>query len=226
MLLNCGVGEDSWESLGIQEHPTSPFQRRSVLVFIGRTDAEAETPILWPSDAKSWLIGKDPDAGKDWRWEEKGTTEDEMVGWPSPSPWTWVWASSGSWWQGSLTCCNPWGCKESDMAERRKNNNMPRSGITGSYGSSVFNFLWNVHTVLRSCCTNLHSPPTCMRIPSSTSSPTFVVYVLFDDSYPNMHEVIPHCGFDLPVSVRNVTLHFFSFLAFSLLAARAWLTGS
>ena len=50
-------------------------------VFTGRTDVEAETPILWPPDAKSWLIWKDPDAGKDWRWEEKGTTEDEMVGW-------------------------------------------------------------------------------------------------------------------------------------------------
>ena len=49
-------------------------------VFIGRTDAEAETPILWPPDVKSWLIGKDPDAGKDWRWEEKGTAEDEIVG--------------------------------------------------------------------------------------------------------------------------------------------------
>jgi len=50
-------------------------------VFIGRTDVEAETPILWPPDAKSWLIGKDPDAGKEWRQEEKGTTEDELVGW-------------------------------------------------------------------------------------------------------------------------------------------------
>ena len=50
-------------------------------MFIGRTDVEAETPILWPPDAKSWIIWKDPDAGKDWRWEEKGTTEDEMVGW-------------------------------------------------------------------------------------------------------------------------------------------------
>ena len=50
-------------------------------IFIGRTDAEAEAPILWPPDAKSWLIGKDPDAGKDWRWKEKGMTEDEMVGW-------------------------------------------------------------------------------------------------------------------------------------------------
>ena len=50
-------------------------------IFIGRTDAEAEAPIFWPPDAKSWLIRKDPDAGKDWRQEEKGTTEDEMVGW-------------------------------------------------------------------------------------------------------------------------------------------------
>ena len=50
-------------------------------IFIGRTDADAETPILWPPDVKSWLIGKDPDAGKDWRQEEKGTTEDEMAGW-------------------------------------------------------------------------------------------------------------------------------------------------
>ena len=50
-------------------------------IFIGRTDAEAEAPILWPPDVKNWLIGKDPDAGKDWRWEEKGTAEDEMVGW-------------------------------------------------------------------------------------------------------------------------------------------------
>ena len=50
-------------------------------VLTGRTNIEAETPVLWPPDAKSWLIWKDPDAGKDWRWEEKGTTEDEMVGW-------------------------------------------------------------------------------------------------------------------------------------------------
>ena len=80
MLLNCGVGEDSWESLGLQEiQPVHPKGGQS-WVFIGRTDAEAETPILWLPDAKSWLIWKDPDAGKDWGQEEKGTTEDEMVG--------------------------------------------------------------------------------------------------------------------------------------------------
>ena len=67
-------------------------------VFIGRTDAEAETPILWPPDAKSWLIGKHPDAGKDWGQEEKGTTEDEN-GWMALLTWwTWVWVDSVSWW--------------------------------------------------------------------------------------------------------------------------------
>ena len=66
-------------------------------VFIGRPDGEAETPILWPPDAKSWLIWKDPDAGKDWGREEKGTTEDETVG-SSPTQWTWVWVNSVSWW--------------------------------------------------------------------------------------------------------------------------------
>ena len=60
--------------------PVNPKGNQS-WIFIGTTDAEAETPILWPPDAKNWLIGNDPDAGKDWRWEEKGTTEDEMVGW-------------------------------------------------------------------------------------------------------------------------------------------------
>ena len=71
--LNCGVGEDSLESLGLQGDQS--------WVFIGRTDAKAETPVLWPPHAKSWLIGKDFDAGRDWGQEEKGTTEDEMAGW-------------------------------------------------------------------------------------------------------------------------------------------------
>ena len=82
MLLNCGVGEDSWESLGLQEIQLVHPKGNQSWIFIGRTDAEAETPILWPPDVKNWLIGKDADAGKDWRREEKGTTEDEMVGWP------------------------------------------------------------------------------------------------------------------------------------------------
>ena len=72
MLLNCGVGEDSWESLGLQGDQS--------WVFIGRTDVEAETPVVWPPHVKSWLIGKDSDAGRDRGQEEKGMTEDEMAG--------------------------------------------------------------------------------------------------------------------------------------------------
>ena len=78
---NCSVGEDSWESLGCKE--IKPFNPKAnqPWIFTGRTDAEAEAPVLWPTDSKSWLIVKDSDAGKDWRWEEKGAVEDEMVGW-------------------------------------------------------------------------------------------------------------------------------------------------
>ena len=78
MLLNC-VGEDSWESVGLQGDPPVHPKGNQSWIVIGRIDAEAETPILWPPDDKNWLIGKDPDAGKDCRQEEKGTTEDEIT---------------------------------------------------------------------------------------------------------------------------------------------------
>ena len=101
--------------------PVNPKGNQS-WIFIGRTDAEAEAPILWQPGMKSWLIGKDPDAGKDWRQEEKGVTEDEMVGWhyrlngheleQTPGD------NEG---QGSLVCCSLWGCKESYMTEQLKN---------------------------------------------------------------------------------------------------------
>ena len=81
MLLNCGVGEDFWESLGLQGDPTSPFQGDQPWDFFGRNDAEAETLVLLPPHVKIWLIGKDSDAGRDWGQEEKGTTKDEMAGW-------------------------------------------------------------------------------------------------------------------------------------------------
>ena len=88
-------------------------------VFIGRTDAEAETPILWPPDAKNQLTGKDHDSGKDWRREEKGTTEDEMVGWHHRLDGHESEQTSGDGdGQGSLACCSPWGRKESDTTER------------------------------------------------------------------------------------------------------------
>ena len=86
--------------------------------IIGRTDVEAETPILWPPDAKSWLIWKDPVAGKDWGQEEKGTTEDEMVGWHH-----WLNGHGFGWTlgvddgQGGLACCGSWDLKELDTTE-------------------------------------------------------------------------------------------------------------
>ena len=77
-------------------------------LFIGRTDAEA--PTLWPPDVKSWLIGKDPDAGKDWRQEEKGETEDEMAEWHHQhNRHEFEWAPGDSEGQGNLVCCSPWG---------------------------------------------------------------------------------------------------------------------
>ena len=84
-------------------------------VFIGRTDAEAETPILWPPDAKNWLIGKDPDAGRDWGQEEKGMTEDEMAGWHHRlDGQEFEWTPGVGDGQGGLVCCNSWGHEESD----------------------------------------------------------------------------------------------------------------
>ena len=88
-------------------------------VFIGRTDVEAETPIFWPANAKNWLIGKDPDTRKDWGQEEKGTTEDEMVGWHHRvDGHGFGWTPGVGDGQGGLACCGSWGRKESDMTER------------------------------------------------------------------------------------------------------------
>ena len=115
-------------------------------VFTGRTDAEAETPILWPPHAKCWLIRKDPDAGRDWGQEEKGTTEDEMAGWHHRLDghefgWT-LGVGDG---EGGLACCDSWGHKESDMTE----------------------WLNWTDTILNSGCTNLHSHQQCPRVPFS-----------------------------------------------------------
>ena len=93
-------------------------KRNQSWIFIRRTDAEAETIILWPSDVKNWLTGKDSDAGNDWRQEEKGMTEDEMVGWHHQlNGHEFEQALGVGDAQGSLMCCSPWGCKESDTTE-------------------------------------------------------------------------------------------------------------
>ena len=91
--------------------PVHPKRHQS-WVFIGRTDVEAETPVLWPPDGKNWLIWKDPDAGKDWRREEKGLTEDVMVGWHHQlNGHEFEQAPGAGEGQGSLACCSPWGCR-------------------------------------------------------------------------------------------------------------------
>ena len=122
--------------------PVNPKGNQS-WIFIGRTDAEAETPTLWPPDVKNWLIGEDPDAGKDLGQEEKGTTEDEMVEWHH-------------WWdghefelslgvgdgQGALACCSPRGRKESDKTERLNWLKAIQAPV---------NFLWTFWSWLGSC---------------------------------------------------------------------------
>ena len=115
MLSNCGAGEDSWESLGLKEIKPLNTKGNQPWIFIGKINAEAEAPILWPPDVKSQLIGIDSDAGKDWGQEKKGLTEDEMVGWHhwlnghdfEQTP-----GDSEGW--GSQVCCSPWGCKVLD----------------------------------------------------------------------------------------------------------------
>ena len=102
--------------------PVHP-KRNQLWIFIRRTEAEAETPVLWPPDAKSQLIRIVPDAEKDWRQEEKGTTEDKMVGWHLwLNGYEFEQISGDGEWQGSLTCCRPWGHTQSDMAEWLNNS--------------------------------------------------------------------------------------------------------
>ena len=113
------VLEKTLESpLDSKESQTVPPKGNQSWVFIGRTDAEAETSILWLPDVKNWLTWKDPDAGKDWRQEEKGMTEDEMIGWHH-----WLYGHEFEWTpgvvdgQGSLVYCSPWGWKKSDTEQ-------------------------------------------------------------------------------------------------------------
>ena len=87
--------------------------------FFGRTDAKAETPVLWPPHVKSWLIGKGPDAGRDWGQKEKGTTEDEIAGWHHRlDGHEFEWTSGVGYGLGGLACCDSWGRKESDTTEQ------------------------------------------------------------------------------------------------------------
>ena len=116
------VLEKTLESpLDCEEIQSVHFKGDQPWVFFGRNDAKAETPVLGPPHVKSWLIGKDSDAGRDWGQEEKGTTKDEMAGWLH-----WLNAPESEWTlgvgdePGGLACCDSWGCKESETTERLK----------------------------------------------------------------------------------------------------------
>ena len=142
---NCGAGED----LGQQENQTIVNPKGSQpWILNGRTDAEAEAPVLWPPGVKSQLIRKDPDAGKDWRQKEKRATEDEMVGWHH-------WLNEHELEQTprdgegrGRECCSPWGRKESDMTWWLNNNNPPKCFNISRWSSftlglGVINCLWS-----------------------------------------------------------------------------------
>ena len=112
------LGETPESPLDCKEIPPVHPKGNQTWIFIGRTDAEAETPIFWPPDVKNWLIWKDPDPGEDWRQEEKGATEDEMAGWHRQLNGhefeLTLGVGDG---QGGLACCSPWGQKEPDTTE-------------------------------------------------------------------------------------------------------------
>ena len=139
------VLEKTFESLldSKEINPINPKGNQPWL-FIGRTDAEVETPILWPPNVNIWLIGKDPDAGKEWRLEEKGMTEDEMLGWhhrlnrheseQTPGD------SEG---RGSLMCYSPWGHKESDTTELLNNNRALNLMRSSGFASCHFLPRWS-----------------------------------------------------------------------------------
>ena len=130
-------------------------------VFIGRTDAKAETPVLRPPHTKSWLIGKDSDAGRDWGQEEKGTTEDEMAGWHH-----WLDGHEFEWTpgvgdeQGGLACCDSWGHKESDMTERLNwiyLDSLDFTSITSHIHNWLLFFLWLCLFILSGVISRLFS---------------------------------------------------------------------
>ena len=154
MLLNCGVGGDSWESLGLQGDQTSHSYGNQPQRSIGRTVAEAEVLIFWPPDAQSPFIWKDPDPGKDWRQKEKGTTEDEMAGWHHRLNGHELEQTPGeSVGQKSLACYCPWGHKESDMTEQRHNNFYFKTCFSWVQGPK--NFARHIATYSDSICVRM-----------------------------------------------------------------------
>ena len=121
--------------------PVNPKGNQS-WIFIGRTDVEAEMSILWPPDGKNWHIWKYPVAGKDWRQEEKGTTEDELVGWHHQLNGHEFEQTPGVDGQGNLACCSPWGCRELNTTE----------WLNWTEQQSKFPEGWFLISFVNSCC--------------------------------------------------------------------------
>ena len=130
-------------SLNCTEIRTASLNGYQSWVFTGRTNTEAEEPILWPPDVKNGLIGKDPDAEKEWRPEEETTGWDAWMA--SPTWWTWAWASSSTWcWTGKSGSCSPWAHEESDVTEQLNWTNYIWPTDTGENSLSWINSLVNL----------------------------------------------------------------------------------
>ena len=174
MPSDYGAGEDSWESLGKQGDQTN-LKGNQPWILTERTDTEAETPVLRSSNANGWLIGKVPDAGKDWGQKEKRSSEDETAGWHHRCNGHELGQTSGNGGeQRELACCTVYGVTESDMTGRlnKNNNNLciqvfvwtyvsnspSRSRIARLCGNSIFNILRNCQIIFQ------NSWPFCTHI--------------------------------------------------------------
>ena len=168
-----------WTVVVLEKTPESPWDCKEIKpvhpkgsqswIFIGRTDAEA--PMLWSPDAKSWLTGKEPDAGKDWGQEKKGTTEDEMVRWHHQLNGDEFESTPGVGdGQGGLACCGPWGHKNSDMAELL-NWSQPNRASQDKRGDEQPNWPW--HSVAKYYCPS-HTNPQALLV---NKTPCFPVEI-------------------------------------------------
>ena len=170
-------------------------------IFIGRTDTEAEAPIFWLPKMKNQLIRKDPNAGKDWRQEEKGMSEDEMVGkyhWFNEHEFQQTQGDSQG--EGSLACCSPWGCKESDTTEQLNNN---RFHIQNMYRIqtllpiySDFNSVWTTlisfqfSTIILNCSPCFHCCP--LQFLLLLLKKTFKMYIRLYPFCSELPDVFPY----------------------------------